>query len=115
MYGVHAVCGAHLEVRGQLSGVSVLLLGGFWGLKAVCLVWQQGILPTEPLHPRRNCAFHTRNLKLSFKFRVSYLEKFKYSKKKKIYKQFHPKIIAHWPMPRKSAPIPKDSSHCLST
>lgn len=82
MYGVHAVWGARLEVRGQLSGVSVLLLCGFWGVKAVCLAWQQGILPTEPLRPRGNCAFHIRNLKLSFKFRVSYLEKFKSSKKK---------------------------------
>lgn len=40
-----------VDVRGQLKGVSSLLLsGGFQGLDSECRAWQQDPLPTEPSH-----------------------------------------------------------------
>jgi hypothetical protein len=48
-----------VDVRGQLKGVSSLLLsGGFQGLDSECRAWQQDPLPTEPSHQPKQCIFN---------------------------------------------------------
>lgn len=47
---VGTCCGALVETRGWLPGISPLLLGGSWGSNSVAQIWWQVILPIEPVH-----------------------------------------------------------------
>ena len=45
---IYLFSNAHVEVRGQIVGISSLMQCGWWGLNSGCQAWWQAPLPVEP-------------------------------------------------------------------